>query len=103
MAHPLIEQFCRIPGYAACQPHFFNRMQRELHDDVQPKLDERERLLVENAELKEQLRALEARVQSQNDQAEHQDGTAGGPTPRTGGRHRALKSVRPEENEPVTS
>lgn len=52
MPHPLIEQFCRIPGVANCQAHFFNRVQRELRDEIQPLLDERDRLLVENAQLK---------------------------------------------------
>jgi hypothetical protein len=55
MPHPLLEQFCRIPGIDACRPDFFRRMQRELRDDIQPMLDQREALLAENAELKAQL------------------------------------------------
>jgi len=59
--HPLLEQFCRIPGIGACQSHFFNRMQRELRDDIQPKLDERDQLLVENEQLKAENERLKAR------------------------------------------
>src|SRR4029077_12940826 len=55
MGHPVIDEFCRVPGVSACQPHFFNRVQRELRDTIQPLLDERERLLEEVASLREQL------------------------------------------------
>jgi hypothetical protein len=41
----LIEEFCRVAGVHNCQPQFFNRMQRELRDQVQPLLNERETLL----------------------------------------------------------
>lgn len=63
MAHPLLEQFCRIQGISACQPHFFNRCQREFRDDLQPKLDERETLLVENAALKAENAELKAKLE----------------------------------------
>ncbi len=34
---------------------FFRRCQREFRDEIQPRLDERDRLLVENEDLKTQL------------------------------------------------
>lgn len=58
MGHPLIDEFCRIAGVGSCQSHVFNRLQRELRDDIQPKLDERERVLEENAALKIQIEKL---------------------------------------------
>lgn len=60
--HPVLEEFCRIPGLSACQPHSFNKFQRLLRSDVQPLLDEREKLLEENHKLHEQIRALEAKA-----------------------------------------
>jgi hypothetical protein len=59
--HPLIEQFCRIPGIQSCQPSFFNQCQRVFRDDVQPMLVEREALLLENAALKEEIAKLKAK------------------------------------------
>jgi hypothetical protein len=50
VGHPLIDEFCRVAGVGNCQSHFFNRCQREFRDQIQPLLDERERLLEENAE-----------------------------------------------------
>jgi regulator of replication initiation timing len=55
VGHPLIDEFCRVAGVHQCQPQFFNRMQRELRDQVQPLLNERESLLIENAQLRDQL------------------------------------------------
>jgi hypothetical protein len=52
MAHPIIEEFCRIHSPERMQTIFFRRMQRVLRDEVQPMLDERDRLLAENAELR---------------------------------------------------
>ena len=54
MGHPLIDEFCRVPGVANCQPHFFNRCQRVFKYEVQPMIDRLER---ENAELKARLEA----------------------------------------------
>jgi hypothetical protein len=53
MGHPLIEAFCRQSGQL--QPEFYRRCQRVFRDEVQPMLDERDRLLEENAALKAQL------------------------------------------------
>jgi hypothetical protein len=47
MAHPIIEEFCRIHSPERMQTIFFRRMQRVLRDEVQPMLDERDRLLAE--------------------------------------------------------
>jgi hypothetical protein len=51
MAHPIIEEFCRIHTPDRMQTVFFRRMQRVLRDEIAPMLDERERLLVEVDEL----------------------------------------------------
>ena len=67
MGHPLLDEFCRVSGVNNCQPHFFNRMQRELRDQIQPLLNEREQLLEENAALKvenEKLRAKSRKVEA---------------------------------------
>jgi hypothetical protein len=53
MGHPLIEAFCRQSGQL--QPEFYRRCQRVFRDEVQPMLDERDRLIEENATLKAQL------------------------------------------------
>lgn len=55
MAHPIIEEFCRIHSPERMQTVFFRRMQRVLRDEIAPMLDERERLLAENAELKAEI------------------------------------------------
>lgn len=60
MGDPLIEEFCRIYSADSMRSEFFRRCQREFRDRVQPQLDERERLLVENAELKAQIEQLTA-------------------------------------------
>jgi hypothetical protein len=46
MGHELIAEFCRAHEL---RTEFFRRCQRVFRDEVQPQLDERERLLVENA------------------------------------------------------
>lgn len=53
--HPLLEEICRIPGLGACQATSFNRFQRLLRTDIQPMLDERDKLIEENAALREEL------------------------------------------------
>jgi hypothetical protein len=53
MGHPLIEEFCRQGGQL--RPEFYRRCQRVFRDEVQPMLDERDRLLEENARLKDEL------------------------------------------------
>lgn len=55
MGHPLIDEFCRIHTQESLRPDFFRRCQRVFRDEVQPQLDERDRLLDENATLKAQL------------------------------------------------
>lgn len=54
--HPTIGEFCRVSGLDACRPEFFRRVQRELRDQVQPLLDDRDRLI-------ERVRELEAQVE----------------------------------------
>jgi ElaB/YqjD/DUF883 family membrane-anchored ribosome-binding protein len=62
--HPLIEAFCRIPGRDACQPTFFNQMQRRLRDEIQPLLDERDRLLAANETLTYEVNRLKASLET---------------------------------------
>jgi hypothetical protein len=61
VGHPLIDEFCRIQNADGMRTEFFRRCQRVFRDEVQPQLDERERLLVENGDLKAQLDKLSAR------------------------------------------
>lgn len=49
MSVPLLDEFCRAQ---TLRPEFLRRCQRELRDAIVPQLDERDRLLVENAALK---------------------------------------------------
>lgn len=65
MPDPQLEEFCRIRGVSDCRPDVFRRLQRHVNDTVQPRLDERERLLLDNEELRTKVTALETRVQSQ--------------------------------------
>jgi len=44
MADPKLEEFCRAHDF---KPSFLRDMQRYIRDEVQPKLEERERLIVE--------------------------------------------------------
>jgi hypothetical protein len=61
MGHPLIDQFCSVKGPDHCRSDFFYRCQRVFREEVQPQLDERERLLEENAELKATIEKLRAK------------------------------------------
>lgn len=51
MAHPVIEEIGRVFTVDRVQTHAFRRWQRILSTEIQPMLDERERLLEENAAL----------------------------------------------------
>ena len=55
MADPKLEEFSRA---RELQQHFFRDVQRHVRDVIQPQLEEREQLLIENAELKSQIAAL---------------------------------------------
>jgi hypothetical protein len=55
MGHPLIEEFCRVSNPDSLRMEFFRRCQRVFREEVQPQLDERERLLEEVADLKAML------------------------------------------------
>src|SRR5262245_39538991 len=61
VGHPLIEEFCRIKGAENCRPAFFRRCQDVFQGEVQPMLDERDRLLEEVATLKAENERLKAR------------------------------------------
>lgn len=58
--HPVIDEFCRIYSLSNYQSLSFRRHQRLLRDEVQPLLDEREKLIEENHQLREQLAVLQA-------------------------------------------
>lgn len=58
MGHALVEEFCRAHSV---HPEFLRRCQRVFREEVQAQLDEREVLLVENADLKAQVETLTAR------------------------------------------
>jgi hypothetical protein len=51
--HPVIEDLCRVHSVQALRQDFFRRCQRLLRDDIQPLLDEREKLILENHTLVE--------------------------------------------------
>lgn len=55
MPDPQLEQFCRIGSVAECRHDVFRRLQRYVRDEIQPKLDERDALLVRVAELEAKL------------------------------------------------
>ena len=61
MGHPLIDEFCRIQSLDGMRVEFFRRCQRVFHDEVQEQLNERDRLLEENAALTMQLEKLSAK------------------------------------------
>lgn len=61
MGHPLIDEFCRIGG--AFHPEFLRRCQRVFREEVQPQLDERDRLLKENAALTAQMQAQATEIE----------------------------------------
>jgi len=58
MEDPMLDQFCRAN---TLQSHFFRQFQRYCRDVIQPKLNEREALLEENARLKADLEKLTAK------------------------------------------
>jgi nucleosome binding factor SPN SPT16 subunit len=60
--HPVIGEFIRIRATTVYRNQVFRRHQRQFKDEIQPMLDERDRLLVENAELKARITALELRL-----------------------------------------
>lgn len=57
--HPLLEQFCRAAEF---RPEFLRRCQREFREQLAPLLDERDRVLAENIELKARIDALETEL-----------------------------------------
>ncbi len=57
MAHPIIEELNRIHSPASMQTTFFRRLQRVTLHEIQPLLDERDRLLVEVEELRSKITA----------------------------------------------
>lgn len=53
MGHPVIDEINRCYSLASVRDTSFRRWQRILRDEVQPLLDERDRLIDENAALRE--------------------------------------------------
>jgi hypothetical protein len=64
MAHPVIEEINRVYHTSNIRDIAFRRWQRLLRDEVQPMLDEREKLIEENAALSEQIRLLRSAVEA---------------------------------------
>lgn len=60
MGHPLLDDFCRQKGLEL-RPEYYRRCQRVFRDEVTPMLEERDRLLEENAALTAQIEKLTAR------------------------------------------
>lgn len=61
MGHPAINEFCRIRSLGSYRPVVFRRHQRVFMNEVNPLVDERDRLLEENGQLKARLADLEVR------------------------------------------
>ena len=61
MAHPIFEELNRIHMPSQMQTVFFRRLQRVTLQEIQPLLDERERLLVEVEELRNKVTTLTAK------------------------------------------
>jgi regulator of replication initiation timing len=59
MAHALIEEINRCYSLQHVQNQAFRRWQRELRDVIQPMLDERDKLLIENDLLRKAVAAYE--------------------------------------------
>jgi hypothetical protein len=68
MGHPLIDEFCRAKS-PDLRPEFFRRCQRVFRDEVTPRLDNEERLIAENEELKAKLASLQERAQRRRAEA----------------------------------
>jgi len=62
MGHPAINEFCRVKSIGSLRLDVFRRMQRLFRDEVNPRLDERDLLLEENAALKAELEALKVKA-----------------------------------------
>lgn len=62
MGHPKIDEFIRIKGHDSCRPEFFRGFQRLLREEINPKLDELERVSQENHDLRNQLQALQLKA-----------------------------------------
>jgi hypothetical protein len=58
MPDPQLEEFCRIGSLQDYRPDVFRRHQRHMRDVVQPRLDERDQLIEENAALTEEVATL---------------------------------------------
>ena len=65
MSKALVEEFCRVSGLTL-KPEFFRRCQREFRDTILPLYDERDRLLEENAALKDALEKASKRKPTVN-------------------------------------
>lgn len=62
MGHPAINEFCRVKSIGSLRLDVFRRMQRLFRDEVNPRLDERDLLLEENAALKAEIETLKAKA-----------------------------------------
>jgi hypothetical protein len=60
MSHPLLDEFIRASSQL--RPEFFRRCQRVFRDEIRPVFESAEALQIENAALREQLEALQAKA-----------------------------------------
>lgn len=58
MGHAIIDEFCRVYSLSSLQNVHFRRMQRVMRDEIQPLLDDHDRLVQENAALKAEIETL---------------------------------------------
>ena len=62
MPDPQLQEFCGVGSLQTYRPDVFRRHQRYVRDVVQPQLEERDALLIENADLREKLEKLSAKA-----------------------------------------
>jgi F0F1-type ATP synthase membrane subunit b/b' len=70
MGHPAIDEFCRINSLGNFRPETFRRMQRVFRDEINPRLDERDRLVAESEQSKKQYAAEIAGLTAQIEELE---------------------------------
>jgi len=67
MADPKLEEFCRAHDF---KQSFLRDMQRYVRDEIQPKLEERERLLLEKEGLRLQVADLQQKTAKRRSEPE---------------------------------
>lgn len=98
MGHALIDEFARA---STLHPDFLRRCQRVFKTEIQPMLDERESLLLENLALRQELEVWRAQSGTGCGRVsgERPHGDAGGETPQTSPRHRVRHAAKEQGEE----